>query len=64
MIWKINKDKRQYIQSLVTSLELPVSHKTVRTGSPHQLVLNKTAELGSWRKKRARKYKKILAQIG
>ena len=43
--WPLAKPRRQHIQGRVDQAELPVTHKTLRQGSPHKLVLTKTDEL-------------------
>ena len=43
--WPIAERRRQHIESHITSLGLPVSHTTERTGRPYSLLLTKTDEL-------------------
>lgn len=45
LVWPLAKPRRQVIHHLLDHHELPVSHVTERTGSPHKLVLTKTDEL-------------------
>ncbi len=43
--WPLAKPRRQHIHRRIEEAELPVTHTTVHTGSPHQLILTKTAAL-------------------
>ncbi|MBB2890639.1 2OG-Fe(II) oxygenase [Flexivirga oryzae] len=43
--WPMAERRRQHIESHITSLGLPVSHTTERTGRPYSLLLTKTEEL-------------------
>jgi hypothetical protein len=43
--WPIAKPKRQHVHRRIDDAELPVTHRTLRQGNPHKLVLTKTAEL-------------------
>lgn len=43
--WPLAKPRRQHIHRRIDDAELPVTHRTTRQGSPHKLVLTKTAEL-------------------
>lgn len=43
--WPLAKPRRQHIHHRIDDAELPVTHRTIRQGSPHKLVLTKTAEL-------------------
>lgn len=43
--WPLAKDKRRHIHGVLDRYKLPVTHTTRRTGSPHKLVLEKTAAL-------------------
>lgn len=43
--WPLAKARRQHIHRRVDDFELPVTHRTIREGSPHKLVLTKTADL-------------------
>lgn len=45
LVWPLAKPRRQVIHHLLDRHELPVSHVTERTGSPHKLVLTKADEL-------------------
>jgi hypothetical protein len=58
-IWPLSKIKRQHIHGMIDGLELPVSHKTIREGSPHRLVLKKKKTIFSWRKNRQEKYREL-----
>jgi hypothetical protein len=44
-IWPLAKPRRQHIHHRIDDAELPVTHRTTRQGSPHKLVLTKTADL-------------------
>lgn len=43
--WPLAKARRQHIHHRIDDAELPVTHATLREGSPHKLVLTKTTEL-------------------
>ena len=43
--WPLAKPRRQHIHRRIDDAELPVTHRTTRQGSPHKLVLTKTAHL-------------------
>ena len=43
--WPLAKARRQHIHHRVDDAELPVTHRTRSEGSPHKLVLTKTADL-------------------
>ena len=45
LTWPLAKPRRQHIHQRIEEAELPVTHRTVRQGSPHKLVLTKTADL-------------------
>jgi hypothetical protein len=45
LTWPLAKPRRQHIHRRIDEAELPVTHHTVRTGSPHRLVLTKTSDL-------------------
>jgi hypothetical protein len=43
--WPINKERRQHVHRRIDAHELPVRHRTRRSGSPYTLVLTKTNAL-------------------
>lgn len=43
--WPLAKARRQHIHRRIDDVELPITHHTIREGSPHKLVLTKTADL-------------------
>ena len=45
MVWPLAKPRREHTHRRIDETELPVTHQTKREGSPHKLVLTKTAEL-------------------
>jgi len=45
LTWPLAKPRRQHIHQRIDAAELPVTHRTVRQGSPHKLVLTKTDAL-------------------
>lgn len=45
LTWPLTKPRRQHIHHRIDEAELPVTHQTKRQGSPHKLILTKTAEL-------------------
>jgi hypothetical protein len=51
--WPLNEQGRDHVEASIRNRALPVSHRTVRQGSPYQLVLEKLPELhqreAAWR---------------
>ncbi len=45
VVWPLAKPRRQHIHQRIEDAELPVTHRTTREGSPHKLVITKTADL-------------------
>jgi hypothetical protein len=45
MTWPLAKPRRQHIHHRIDEVELPVTHRTLRQGSPHKLILTKTDDL-------------------
>ena len=45
LTWPLAKPRRQHIHQRIKEAELPVTHRTMRQGSPHKLILTKTADL-------------------
>ncbi len=43
--WPLAKERRRHVHGRVDAAELPVTHQTRRTGSPHKLMLTKTRAL-------------------
>ena len=43
--WPLAEARRKYVKDRISSAELPVKHEIWKFGSPHTLVLTKTAEL-------------------
>lgn len=43
--WPLAKERRQHVHSAIDSYNLPVSHTTLRRGSPHTLMLEKLPAL-------------------
>jgi hypothetical protein len=39
------KERRRHIHQVIDGMDIPVTHHTVRTGSPHKLRLVKTEQL-------------------
>ena len=54
LVWPLAKDRRQHIHQIIDGMEIPVTHATRRTGSPHKLVLTKTDDLFEQRRKGAK----------
>jgi len=52
MVWPMGKDRRKHIHGKIDGLGLPITHVTLRQGSPHKLILKKTKELYGRAKKR------------
>ncbi len=44
-VWPMAKPRREHIHRRIDEAELPVTHQTRRDGSPHKLVLTKTADV-------------------
>ena len=47
LVWPLAQTRRQHIHQRIDDAELPVTHETIREGSPYKLVLTKTADLVS-----------------
>lgn len=45
LVWPLAKPRREHIHHRIDEAEFPVTHQTRREGSPHKLVLTKTADL-------------------
>ena len=45
MTWPLAKPRRQHIHHRIDETELPVTHQTLRQGSPHKLILAKTDDV-------------------
>lgn len=45
LTWPLAKPRRQHIHHCIDEAELPVTHQTIRQGSPHKLVITKTPAL-------------------
>jgi 2OG-Fe(II) oxygenase superfamily len=45
MTWPLAEPRRQHIHHRIDEAELPVTHRTLRQGSPHKLILTKTDDL-------------------
>jgi hypothetical protein len=43
--WPLAKEKRSHVHQKIDASELPVTHTTIRSGSPYTLVLQKTLAL-------------------
>jgi len=63
MVWPMGKERRAHIHRKIDSLNLPISHTTLRQGSPHKLVLKKTKELYARAKKRYTAIDKALDKL-
>ena len=61
--WPLAKPRRQHLHQRIDEAELPVTHTTVRQGSPHQLVLTKTADVHLRDTERRRARKESLATV-
>lgn len=60
----LSKGRRQHLHQQITSLAIPVSHETVRTGSPFKLVLKKLPILHHERSKDLDALQENLTQLG
>ena len=45
MTWPLAKPRRQHLHRRIDRAELPVTHRTLRQGSPQKLILTKTADV-------------------
>ncbi len=45
LVWPLAKPRREHIHHRIDEAEFPITHQTRREGSPHKLVLIKTADL-------------------
>ncbi len=61
--WPLAKDRRQHVHHAIDSNGLPVTHETLRTGSPHTLVLTKTNALFQNERALRAEQKKLLAWL-
>lgn len=43
--WRLAKERRRHVHTIIDSHGLPVRHETLRSGSPYTLVLSKTQAL-------------------
>ncbi|MFN0026713.1 MAG: hypothetical protein ACKV2O_05930, partial [Acidimicrobiales bacterium] len=63
LTWPLAKPRRQHIHHCIDQAELPVTHRTVRQGSPHKLVLTKTADLHTRDAKRRKRSQASLRSL-
>jgi hypothetical protein len=61
--WPLAQQKRQHIHQAIDRFELPVSHETLRRGSPYTLVLVKTRALFDSEAKARRAWRRDLAWL-
>lgn len=61
--WPLAKPRRQHLHQRIDEAELPVTHATIRQGSPHQLVLTKTADVHLRATERRRARMESLADV-
>ena len=61
--WPLAKERRRHIHGKIEGMGLPVTHETVRRGSPHTLVLTKTEDLFRREAELRRQYEQSLARI-
>ncbi len=61
--WPLAKERRRHIHGKIDAMGLPVTHVTLRSGSPHTLVLTKTADLFRRDAELRRAYEQSLAQV-
>lgn len=45
LVWPLAKGRRAHIHQIIESMDIPITHDTLRQGSPYKLVLTKTSEL-------------------
>ena len=63
LVWPIAMNRRTHIQEIVDGLDIPVTHDTLREGSPHKLVLTKTPEIFARDLTRTKEAAKGLAKL-
>ena len=61
--WPLAKPRRQHLHQRIDEAELPVTHTTIRQGSPHQLVITKTPSLHLRDTERRRAREESLATV-
>lgn len=62
-VWPLAKDRRQHIHQIIDGSGLPVTHETLRQGSPQKLVLEKTEELFAMEKSEKQAAAKMLKDL-
>jgi hypothetical protein len=45
LVWPLAKERRRHIHGVIEGLDIPVTHVTVREGSPQKLILTKTSAI-------------------
>ncbi|MGE3758888.1 MAG: 2OG-Fe(II) oxygenase [Pseudobdellovibrionaceae bacterium] len=63
LVWPLAKDRRAHIHGIIDSMDIPVTHETLRQGSPHKLVLTKKSELFTRDKKQAKIIESCLTKL-
>lgn len=63
LTWPLGKERRKHLHRIIDDLNVPVSHQTEYTGSPHKLILKKTAKLHQEASLRFDRLKKALNQL-
>ncbi len=63
-IWPLAQGRRQHIHQAIQSLNIPVTHETQHTGSPHKLILIKTEKLHSQARTRFTQVQQALLRLG
>ncbi len=56
LLWPLAKERRLHVHDRISKHELPVRHETLRTGSPHKLVLTKMPDLSEREEKERRSW--------
>ena len=61
--WPLAKPRRQHLHQRIDEAELPLTHTTIRQGSPHKLVITKTPDLHLRDTERRSARKDLLATV-
>jgi hypothetical protein len=61
--WPLAKPRRQHLHQRIDEAELPVTHTTIRQGSPHKLVVTKRPDLHLRDTERRRARRDLLATV-
>ena len=62
-VWPLAKERRRHVHNILDGHRLPVSHETLRTGSPQKLVLKKLPSLFARERKLRTEHAELLAWL-